>query len=1312
MAVDPARAKSLFLAALEQSSPAGRAAWLDRECGPDAELRARVEALLAADGGAGPMLPSQAAGVAESGAAAIREALGPYVAKDPLASEQVTVDQGAGEVAAIGYARPARGVGGFMSGQTIAGRYTLRELLGEGGMGSVYRADQTQPVRRQVALKLVRVGKDSRAVLARFDAERQALALMDHPNIARVYDGGATDAGQPYFVMELVSGVPITRFCDQHRLDVRARLELFIPVCQAVQHAHQKGVIHRDLKPGNVLVTEVDGRPTPKVIDFGIAKATEFDLTDRSLADTGAIVGTPAYMSPEQADPSSMDIDTRTDVYALGVMLYELLTGSPPIDASEFKRGAILEMLRMVREVDPPWPSTRVSTAQGLPGIAATRDIDRLRLKRQLRGDLDWIVMKALEKDRTRRYETASGFAADVLRHLTCEPVLAAPPSRAYRLQKFVRKNRGPVVAAGLLVLALLGGIAGTTFGLIRANRARAQAVSQQIRAENGEKLAGERLVQVEAETKNAIEQKTRAQASESRARASENKALEERNRAQLSRADAMVALADAMAGSNRLFEAEGLYKEAYEQYQHLRVPPFRAAVGLSMAYAVSPPPLVTFRGHNSWVFGVSISPDGRIALSGCQDQFLRVWDLSTGITVRTLAARSGVDAVAICPDGRTALSSHDDRTLRLWDLVSGNEIRRLQATTAVVRSIAVSSDGHTALTGDDDKAVVLWDLAAARPIYSFLGHQAGVTAVAYSPDGHTGVSVGTDEMLKFWDLSSGGEIRTLQGATLCVALSPDGHSALTATAQRNTLCQWDLTTGQVVRTFQGHRDDVLSVAFAPDGRTALSGSGDHLLKCWDLASGRELTSFQCQARCRSIAVTPDGRAVVAVDTPFVQLWPLSPGNESRTLRGESPVRCIAVSPDGRTALAGGDDRRVTLWDLATGKEITSVVADTNSVRSVAFSPDGHLALSGGDDAIVRLWDLQTGALRQTMPGHAGPVSGLAFSPDGETALSASADKTIKLWQLSTGREMRTLSGHSGAVNCIAFSRDGRAAISGSQDNTLKIWDVSQGKEIQTLRGHPEEVFCVAVSPDGRTALSGSRDTTLKLWDLSTGKQLRTLRGHVHYVQGVAYSPDGRIAVSGGSDKSLKLWDLDSGKEIRALQGHTGWVTGVAFGPDGLCVLSGSEDHTLRLWDFSKAQTFLDFDTAVQTAQSELAKDPGDPSALAVLGEWYAFRHASDRAIDFLAKARAAGAHFDPLQLGRCYWEMSDDLPAGGPYTRAGCLAAAAQGYDAALVASKDAKNEFYLQLCLRAVRRAAATGPTTAPGPSPSSQPATGQTP
>ena len=519
---------TVFAEALERRSPPDRAAYLDAACAGNVPLRERVEALLAAHLGAGRFLEGDSAGLSGTTFPVSKETTRASSSQINPRSETPTRGDDIDATATTSADRAEiHRSGQSVAGEVIAGRYTLIEVLGEGGMGTVYRARQTEPVKRDVALKLIKLGMDSRAVLARFNAERQALALMDHPNIAHVFDGGTTDSsakseirnlksearnskesdatagvseseataaasdfgfrassfspGRPYFVMELVSGVPVNEYCDQKRLPVESRLELFVSVCQAVQHAHQKGIIHRDLKPGNVLVTEVDGRPTPKVIDFGVAKAIEFKLTEESLADTGAIVGTPAYMSPEQADPSSMDIDTRTDIYALGVILYELLAGSPPIDAKQFRRGAILEMLRMVREVDPPRPSTKVSTAEALPSIAASRGIEPEHLKRALRGDLDWIVMKALEKDRSRRYETANGFAADVLRHLANEPVLAAPPGRIYLLRKFARKHRGPLAAAGLVLLSLIAGIVGTAWqaakriwpGRLKANAPR-----------------------------------------------------------------------------------------------------------------------------------------------------------------------------------------------------------------------------------------------------------------------------------------------------------------------------------------------------------------------------------------------------------------------------------------------------------------------------------------------------------------------------------------------------------------------------------------------------------------------------------------------------------------------------------------------------------------------------------------------------------------------------------------------------------------------------------------------------------------------
>jgi serine/threonine protein kinase/tetratricopeptide (TPR) repeat protein len=441
MPADPAAVKALFLEAAELP-PADRAALLAEKCGADADLLRRVNALLAAH--------DQAGG-------------GDNTAS--FTASQFAANQTAGD------GTRSLTPSAEAAGQVIAGRYKLVERIGEGGMGSVWMAEQTEPVKRKVAVKLIKAGLDSKTVLARFEAVRQALALMDHPNIAKVLDGGVHD-GSPYFVMELVKGVPITEFCDARRLTPQQRLELFVPVCQAIQHAHQKGVIHRDIKPANVLVALYDDKPVPKVIDFGVAKATGPTLTEHTLnTGFGGVVGTPQYMSPEQATFNNLDIDTRSDVYSLGVLLYELLVGSPPFANAELKKRGLLEILRVVREEEPPKPSTKLSTADALPSLAANRGTEPKKLTGLLRNELDWIVMKALEKDRTRRYETANGFAADVLRYLAGEPVIAHPPTAAYRLKKFVRRNRPQVIASSVVLLALVAGVVGTTVGLLEAKR-------------------------------------------------------------------------------------------------------------------------------------------------------------------------------------------------------------------------------------------------------------------------------------------------------------------------------------------------------------------------------------------------------------------------------------------------------------------------------------------------------------------------------------------------------------------------------------------------------------------------------------------------------------------------------------------------------------------------------------------------------------------------------------------------------------------------------------------------------------------------
>jgi serine/threonine protein kinase/tetratricopeptide (TPR) repeat protein len=445
---------------------AERAAALTRVCGGDATLRAEVESILRAQ--------EQAVGFMEA----------------PTVQRGGGEGGGAGPSAAI--AAIAAGLGGELEGQMI-GRYKLLQLIGQGGFGSVWMAEQREPVKRRVALKIIKLGMDTRQVIARFEAERQALAMMDHPNIARVLDAGASDTGRPYFVMEYIKGVPILEYCNREKLSTRARLELFTSVCHAIQHAHQKGVIHRDIKPSNVLVTMHDGVPVPKVIDFGIAKAISSELTSKTLfTEHRQMIGTPAYMSPEQAEMSGLDIDTRSDVYSLGVLLYELLTGTTPFAADELLSKGYAEMMRIIREVEPQRPSTRLSTlaATASRGAAPRAAVGPKQVGVVLKGDLDWIVMKCLEKDRTRRYETASGLASDVRRHLCDEPVRAGPPSATYKLRKFVRRNRTQVVGAGVVAGALVLGVVGTSIGMVRANRAAESERVAKVDAERKRKEA------------------------------------------------------------------------------------------------------------------------------------------------------------------------------------------------------------------------------------------------------------------------------------------------------------------------------------------------------------------------------------------------------------------------------------------------------------------------------------------------------------------------------------------------------------------------------------------------------------------------------------------------------------------------------------------------------------------------------------------------------------------------------------------------------------------------------------------------------
>jgi len=1096
------RESEIFLEALEQPSAGARAAFVERATAGDPKLKEAVQALLT---------NHQPDAFLEQGAAGLlRDSLA-TAGRLTLPEEQI--------------------------GESI-GRYKLLEKIGEGGFGVVYRAEQREPVRRQVAVKVIKLGMDTKSIIARFEAERQALALMDHPSIARVLDGGTTGTGRPFFVMELVRGVRITDYCEANQLSLQELLGLFIQLCQAVQHAHQKGVIHRDLKPSNVLVTAQDGKPVPKVIDFGVAKAIEEPLTEKTvLTNFHAFIGTPAYTSPEQAEMTGTDVDTRSDIYSLGVLLYELLTGVTPFDAKELTQSGLDGMRRMIKEVEPLKPSTRSRrVVAGSSANPLLMLVDR---------DLDWIVMKCLEKDRTRRYDTARELAADLQRYLDQEPVLARPQSTAYRLHKALRRHRTAFAAAAAILMAV---VAGATV-----------SVWQAWRATSAERLSEQRRTNEVVARHNAERERARA--------------LQNQERAELNEYVANINLAHQSSLAGNLARAKELLAKHREtgsqrfEWRYL----WRAAQGDDHRL---------FAQEASSVLSLANSPEWLVA--GLQDS-VRIYDSTSGSLVKTLA-KSG-SSVALSTAGLLATAGKS--SVRIWRTLDWAEIYSVPEHTAPV---AFSPDGRY-LAVTSRQGVHVYDSSDGKLVAEIPN---SMPPFAFSPSGQV-IAMDSSQGIVLWDLDATKTLRVLEHSQgtfnapqvrdkQILVFSPDGRSIVAA---RNTpreatifvLDVWSSTTGEKVATMPVQRNAtehsgmISALAAAPHGQLLASGSRDHSVRLWDLAT------LQCVERLHgnssevwALAFAADGQGIFSgAKDGTIRLWPTNADTKEKFYAGNwMPIK---FSQDGRMLAAIHDQSRFVLLNLRTSEPEDSLPLGKLpfSLWAGAVSDDFRVLahpLPGGG---IRVWDLPS-RKSVDLESHEVHRSWATIAPDGSTLLAGGNGDSVLWWNLQAPSEPPLRIAGKGAF----FSRNGAVVVT-LHDRAIKVWN-------PTTRS-PKAEFPIAadfgfgtplaLSDNGGILAAGSNPITesenaIRLWDTHNGKLLGVCKGHTQGVRWLAFSPDAETLASVGDDSTLRFWNVRTQQELLSIQRLADPVRDILFSPDGswliakttsgLRLLNGSRD--------------------------------------------------------------------------------------------------------------------------------------------------------
>jgi WD40 repeat protein len=962
-------------------------------------------------------------------------------------------------------------------------------------MGTVYEAEQDDP-RRTVALKVMRPGLDSPELRKRFAQEARILGRLHHVGIAQVYDAGAGEDGQLYFAMEFIRGLPLDEHARRHAPDARARLDLVAQVGDAVQHAHERGVVHRDLKPANILVDEAG---QPKVLDFGVAHANGAGLLGSTAhTRTGQLIGTLGYMSPEQVAGDPQAIDARSDVYALGVILYELLADRLPYRLDGLP---IPEVVRVIREVEP----SRLGS-----------------VNRQCRGEVETIVAKALEKDRARRYQTAGELAEDLRHHLAHQPIRARPASALYRARRFVSRHKGLVAGAAAVFAAML---AATVISLLAAREARRSADLARSQAYQA-RLAAAIAALASNDVADAARQLDQAP--------EELRGWEWRHLH--SRLDDSAAVLRLHPGTPALllpgpkglrvgtFTESGLRftdesgNESPEQpfppfIQRLSVVP--AADGwLLAARGNEGPPNLTLRDETGRVAHEIRPPGGRIlhlalsldrtrlavVLADEKDRLsLVIYDPSSGKE----RSRWPIDlhpiiyAMAVSPEGTRVACGGDDRVVPVWDTRTGEKIAECRGHKTKVLSITFREDGLRLLTASHDGTVRQWDARTGREVEPpYDRHTAEVFAAVYSPDGRRVASAGADRTVRLWHAAGRQDQAVLgghTGAVAALAFSRDGRRLVSASYDQlnspgdGTTRFWEAAPEATLPVLAGHTKYVYPVAYSPDGRWIASGG-------WDKKDQ-------------------------------VRLWDAATGEECAALPHPGIVTALAFTPDGTRLVCGGDlGGRLFVWDVATGQLLRRVPSGTR-VRSLAVSPDGTRVAVGtqNPDAewTMRVSDLAAG--EEVAAGHGAPF---AYSPDGRWLAARDADgKTVVLWDARTFRPAAHISGHTGDVNAIAFDRGGGRFVSASSDHTVRLWETGTGRCLRVFKGHTDEVFATLFHPDGTRIASAGRDRAVWLWDPASDREVARLPGHTSYIRSLAFSPDGATLASGSGDCTVRLWD-------------------------------------------------------------------------------------------------------------------------------------------------------------------------------------------